>query len=260
MITEEGHRSIRALLDRKLATQADMDALEAAERKGYFNETLPSMTVSNGIATIPIHGILARGVSPIEKSCGVTDYNDIETDILEARNDQTVEAILLDIDSPGGAVNGLFEVAEEVLTTRDMKPIVAFTAGQMCSAAYFLGCCASAICAAPSSSVGSIGVILQVLDETKRLESLGYKVETFTSDPLKGTGARGTSLTDAQKEYLQSMVNEAAGHFKTHVRNNRRKVEESSMDGRVFTAESAKRLGLVDRVVRSISDAAAMLK
>lgn len=257
MITPEAHASILMVLDRKLKGEAQQ---QAADRVGGLGEDLPSMEIREGIAVIPVYGILARGVSAIEKSCGVCDYGDIETDLLEARNNPDVVGIVLNIDSPGGTVNGLFELSEEIKTTSDMKPTVAHTSGQMCSAAYYIASACSAITASQSASIGSVGVIMQVLDETKAFEMEGLKVETFRSDPMKAVGARGTSLSDDQRKYLQDMVDESANAFKDHVRRNRGKVEDSTLDGRVFTAETAKRLGLIDKIARSVEEAAKLIK
>ena len=254
-ILPESHAAICALIERKLKGET-----VAAEREGAFGEDLPSMTIENGIAYIPVHGILARGVSAIEKSCGVCDYCDVESDIVEARNNSEVQGIVLDIDSPGGAVNGLYECSAEIKTASEMKPVVCHTSGNMCSAAYHLAVSGSAVTATPSSTVGSVGCIIQVLDESKAFEMAGYKMETFRSDPMKAIGARGTSLTDSQKEFLQAVVDEAANEFKQHVRHNRRSIEESALDGRVFTAATAKRLKLIDEVVGSLAEAARLIK
>ena len=258
MITPEAHHSICMLLEKKL--KADFSNQKLEDREGFFGETLESMQIVDGIAYIPVKGILARGVSAIEKSCGVCDYGDIETDLLEASNDETVVGIVLDIDSPGGTVNGLYEVAQEIESVNAKKPVVAHTSGQMCSAAYYIAAACSAVTASPSSSVGSVGVIIQVLDETKALEMEGLKIETFRSDPMKAVGARGTSLTDDQRKYIQSIVDESAQGFKKHVMHNRRISDESALDGRVFSAETAKRLGFVDEVVKSARDASLLIK
>lgn len=257
MITPEAHASILMVLERKLKGASE---ILSAERTGGLGEDLPSMQIIDGIAIIPAYGIMARGVSAIEKSCGVCDYGDIETDLIEAKNNSEVSGIVLDIDSPGGTVNGLFELGDEIKTASESKPIVAHTSGQMCSAAYYLACACSAISASQSASVGSVGVIMQVLDETKAFEMEGLKIETFRSDPMKAVGARGTSLSDDQRKYLQAMVDESASVFKEHVRHNRRIVEDTALDGRVFTADTAKRLGMVDVIAKSALDASRLIK
>ena len=252
MITAESHRAVRQLVERAMA-----GGIEAREREGYFGP-LPSMTIGqNGIARIPIIGVLGRGLSGIEKSCGACSYDDVQTDIIECRSDSRVTGIVLDIDSPGGSVNGLYELGDEIMTTAESKPIIAFSAGQMCSAAYYIACCCNGITATVSSTGGSIGVILQLLDDSKAYEMQGLKVETIKSGEMKGTGAPGTQLTDNQRDYLQGLVDEASDKFKGLVMRQRALSDGSFLDGRVFTAETAARLGLIDRVVRSASEAEA---
>lgn len=254
MITPESHRAVRQLVERAMA-----GGVKAQEREGMFGP-LPSMTVGpNGIARIPVVGVLGRGLSPIEKSCGACSYDDVQTDIIECRSDSRITGVILEIDSPGGAVNGLYELGDEIMTTAESKPVIAFTAGQMCSAAYYIACCCSGIAATSSATVGSVGVILQLLDDSKAYEMAGLKVETIKSDELKGTGAPGTPLSDKQREYLQGLVDECCDEFKGLVVRQRALSDESSLDGRVFTAETAARLGLIDRVVRSISEAEEMI-
>jgi len=218
------------------------------------------MTVVRGVATIPIKGILSRCVSGIEKSCGVTDYTDICEDLDECMTDETIEAILLWIDSPGGSVSGLYECAACVAELAAVKPVVAFTDGQMASAAYFLACPANAIVATPSATVGSVGVILQLLDDVDMWKLQGIKVETIQSDELKGTGASGTRLTPLQREYLQAMVDEAATRFKGTVMQNRGSTVEAYLDGRLFSADAAATAGLIDEVVEEIEEAYLLLK
>lgn len=265
-ITPEAHRSIRWLLAQKLAGDsealaADLEKFKVAADRGtdIWGEVNPGMTADGGIARIPIQGILARGVSMIEKSCGVCDYEDVGEEVQEAATDPAISGILLDVDSPGGAINGLYECADLIAEAAKIKPVIAFTAGQMCSAAYYLSAGATAICATPSSDVGSIGCILQMLDDCGALALEGLKMETFRSDPLKATGASGAPLSDQQKAYLQALVDEAATNFKGWVSGHRRGVDGAAMDGRVFSAEVAMSMGLIDQIVGSDTEAASLI-
>ncbi len=265
MITPEMHATlcglVRSKLGESLAPAIDAKAPTMADRgKDIFGDQIESMSVENGVAVIPVCGVLANKVGLIEKSCGVCDYRDIQADIDEAYNDPRIDAVALNIDSPGGTVTGCYETADAIARLAEKKPMVAFTDGMMCSAAYYIAAPCKAIVATPSSVVGSIGCILQLLDDSKAWEMYGYKVETFRSDELKAVGASGTTLSDQQRVYLQELVDEGANRFKNWVSQHRRIDRGTGMDGRVFTADGAEAEGLIDRVVGSIADAIALAK
>lgn len=264
-ITADAHRSVRMVLDKKLgkglfeASQEDAGKILSAERVGLFGP-VESMRVVGRTAIIPVKGILARGVMPIEKSCGVTDYKDVSMDIREAVNDANIDSIFLDMDSPGGTCNGCHEAYEEILAASAVKPVVAFTEGQMCSACYYLASGAGEIVGTPSSVIGSIGVILQVLDASKAYEGAGYKMHVMRSGPYKAIGVDGDTVTEEQIQHLQETVDRLAGIFKSVVSNHRGITDEGSMDGRVFYgAQDAMNAGLVDRVVNNEQEALAIL-
>lgn len=268
MIRPETHRSIRGLLARKLgigmieSTEEDLkriqSALKSVERTGIFGP-LESSQVVNGVQIIPVKDVLARRVSSIEKSCGVTDYEDICKDLDEAAADANVIGVVLDIDSPGGAVNGLYECADCIAELAASKPVVAFTAGQMCSAAYYLALEATAIVATPSSEVGSVGCILQALDDSEAYRQAGYTMNTVRSDPMKCVGADGDTITPEQIAYLQSIVDEAAVRFKNLARRQRGASVEGACDGRVFSADGALAAGLIDQIVDDLDDALSII-
>lgn len=133
-ITTEGHRSIVWALEKKLAkgmieaSEADVNRILSVDREGMFGK-LESKTVKGTTAYIPVYDILSRRVSRIEKSCGVTDYADIQADLSESANDPNVSTILLCIDSPGGTVSGLYECFDAIEKANAIKPVIAFTGG-----------------------------------------------------------------------------------------------------------------------------------
>jgi len=160
-----------------------------------------------------------------------------------------VTTILLDVDSPGGVVGGVPELADLIADVDETKRVTAFTEGQMCSAAYWLACGAREIIATPSSEVGSIGVYMPWMDSTAAFAAQGVKVEVIknTGGTFKGMGMPGTSLTDDQRAHLQDRVDEIFGMFADHVTANRHTSTEA-MRGQTFMGKSAKKAGLVDRV------------
>ena len=126
---------------------------------GSEENTVPTTFERVGdIAVVPIQGVLDKRVSEMAKSSGAMGMDDIEKMLGEALTDDSISGILLDVDSPGGSVTGVPELAAKIAAASNQKPIVAYTDSLMASAAYWLSAGANAIFAAESATVGSIGV------------------------------------------------------------------------------------------------------
>jgi signal peptide peptidase SppA len=211
---------------------------------------IPLTEIRDGIAEIAIHGTMAR--RPNDLTRWLTEATDTEQ-VLEAVRlaaaDDSIESILLDIDSPGGSVAGVPELAEAVAEASRRKPIYAWTGGRMASAAYWIASQADGIFASPSARVGSIGVVVPFLDRSKAMEKDGLKMEVFASGKYKAAGMPGVSLTDEQRASIQADVEELFGDFKSAVLAKGRKISEESMQGQMFSARqaSARNLSRVEK-------------
>jgi signal peptide peptidase SppA len=166
----------------------------------------------------------------------------------EAAGREDVDALLLDIDSPGGTVNGTPELGQAVADAAKHKTVYAFSAGQMSSAAYWIASQADAIYATPSARVGSIGVLLPFVDSTEKLRDQGLKVEVFAAGKFKAMGTPGVSLTDEQRELIQSDIEEIAADFKAAVLARGRRIPDEAMEGQTFSARKAQRFNLAGMV------------
>jgi len=235
LITPEAHASLTDLV----ASQ-----LEVALSVSGKVEVEPAATVDDGLAVIPLQGVMLRRPDPIARFFGATDTEAVRAQVDLAAGDRSVGAILLDIDSPGGSINGTPELAAAVRNAAARKPVYAFSAGMMCSAAYWAGSQADVIYAAPSARVGSIGVLLPVVDRSEAFAKAGVKVEVFAAGRFKGAGVPGTSLTDDQRAWFQQGVEETWRRFKDGVRS-RRSVPDGAMEGQHFAAATARGHGLV---------------
>ena len=210
-----------------------------------------------GLATVRIHGTMLRQVSPRQKAisaiCGVRLCSMEETAaaLQQAAADPAVHTILLDIDSPGGTVNGTPELAQVVRTIAKDKHVYTFTAGQCCSAAYWVASQADVIYAAPSATVGSIGVILPVVDSSALYDRCGLKMEVFSAGKYKSTGMDGTSLTEEQRDRLTQQVNATWARFKQAV-TLRRSISEADMEGQTFYGLDCLANHLIDGILPSI--------
>lgn len=260
LITPEAHAALVRLFDE----HRSLDAAEFhAKREGVDacgNEVdLEQMEIKDGIAFIPIAGPIGRGFGKFEKGAGAVDVADLSSEMREAEENSTVKGVFLDIDSPGGMVSGTPEFAEVI--ERFSKPVYAFTGGDMCSAAYWIGATADKVLATKSSDVGSIGVYMPFMDLSKMAEQRGIKVDVISSGKFKGLGVPGTSLTADHRQFLKARVEEIAAMFSRHVWEHRGMgVDAEDMQGQVFIADSALEKKLIDAVVRDREEAVSMLK
>ncbi|MBK8434507.1 MAG: S49 family peptidase [Chloroflexi bacterium] len=130
-------------------------------------------TQAGGTMVIPVQGyIVPRSNRMLEEWFGVTGINRIKAQLREAMANPSVGRILFDVDSPGGSVEGVAELASEIVAARGKKPMTAVANGLMASAAYWIGSAADEIVVTPSGMVGSIGV-LAVHEEMSGLAGAG---------------------------------------------------------------------------------------
>ncbi len=230
---------------------------QAPAQGNAVDEKAQPYELREGLATVRIHGTMLRQVSPHQKAiaaiCGVRLCSMEETAaaLQQAAADPAVHTILLDIDSPGGTVNGTPELAQVVRAVAKDKHVYAFTAGQCCSAAYWVASQADVIYAAPSATVGSIGVILPVVDSSALYDRCGLKMEVFSAGKYKSTGMDGTSLTAEQRDRLTQQVNATWARFKQAV-NRRRSISEADMEGQSFYGVESRDIKIVDAVTSSL--------
>ncbi len=213
------------------------------------------MSVADGVATISITGPLLPTTDEFDRvMLGATSLDEVRSTVESAAADPAVTSIVLNIDSPGGTVRGTPEAADAIYEASKVKPVRAHTSGTMASAAYWLGSQATSISMTRSASVGSIGVMVPHIDQSKRAEMLGVKVELFTTGKFKAAGFPGTSLTESQRELIQERIDQVFGEFKSAVTRQGRKIPAEAMQGQTFYGPQAESLGLAT-VVRSASQA-----
>ena len=130
-------------------------------------------------AVIAIHGILTKKPGAFDDFLGMTSYEKIQEEIEEALSNKDIETILLDIDSPGGEVNGVFDLADFIYESRLKKRIVALANDDAYSAAYAIASSAEKVFMSRTSGVGSIGVIASHIDQSRFDEKQGIKYTTI---------------------------------------------------------------------------------
>ncbi len=170
----------------------------------------------------------------------------------KARKDDSVKAVLLRIDSPGGSAAATQEAAEELQRLKeDGKPVVVSMGDTAASGAYWLAAYGDKIYANPSTITGSIGVYMSYYDLQGLSQKIGISEEKIKSGAHKDIFSPFRPMTDEERQMTQDMVNTMYEQF-VHVVTEERHMDESTVrtlaDGRVFTGEQAQKAGLVDEM------------
>lgn len=249
-----------SLLERMPADEMDLESIGG--RLG-MQASDSRMEVTNGVAYIPVVGVLQPKANYMTRWFGGTATSQVEVDFRRAVSDSQIRAIVLLVDSPGGSAMGNEELAQTIFAARGSKPITAFVRGICASAAYYVASAADRIVASPSSSVGSIGTILFHADQSKMLEEWGITVTPIHHGRHKADGNPYQPLGEQGKQTLQAYVNAYGDQFVEAVARHRAITPSEVMDrfgqGKVFLASEALSLGLIDAVgaIESLHVAAA---
>jgi protease IV len=182
-----------------------------------------------------------------------------------AASDDSVRAVVLRVNSPGGSVTTSDIMYDALMRFRHNthKPVIASAQEVAASGAYYVSCGADKIIVNPTSIVGSIGVIFESFDFQDTLEKIGAREDSVKSAPLKDMGSPYKHLTPEARQIMQSMVDEYFARFKHIVVESRGIKDPDTLklvtDGRVFSGERAVTLGLADRTGR-LNDAIEMAR
>ncbi len=241
-------------VDRAINWRSPLAALKAASNPASSaGDPASRMSIENGVAVIPITGVLMKQVPWYFSWFGIdaTAYGDVAGDIQAAIANPQVRSILLRVESPGGQVAGVEIASEAIYAARKMKPVRAAIQDIGASGAYWLAAQAETISATPNAMVGSIGVYSVYLDSSKAAEKAGYKVHVVSSGAHKGMGVPGAAITEEQLVAMKEVVDGMAANFKADVARGRGRGLDQVGEwatGRVWLAGEAQKLGLVDSV------------
>lgn len=219
-------------------------------------EVLEKIKVQDGFARIRVSGILGKHLSSLEMMCaGGYDVGALENQAKAlAYHRPDVHTVLLSFNSPGGQASGIEEATGVLQELATRKRLVAYVDNECCSAAYWLATAAPEIYASPSSSVGSISAYIALVDQSKRYEKKGLKLELFRDGMLKGIGIPGKAMTPEEREFLQARVESSGKAFKAAVRAARPGADPSHLDGRWMSGREALDAGLVDGLFNTQDD------
>lgn len=232
------------------------DALDAISVQGFAGEHSEARTVmrmDGDIAVISMRGVLTKESLFITYGAATCGMRGIAETVAMCANDDSVKAILLDIDSPGGTVDGVEELASAIASANGKKAVYAYADGLMASAAYWAGSQARKIAAPASARVGSIGVILAHKDFSGALERAGIKISYLTAGKYKAMGNDAEPLSEEARAYLQEGLDGIYGMFLDAVARGRgfgaEDVRHNMADGKIYNGREALRLGLIDAVM-----------
>jgi signal peptide peptidase SppA len=250
--------AILAFLELKAAGGSVGDEiLSAIKADGIAASTrAAAMTASSSgsVAVLPLFGVISHRASMINSMSGPggTSIDRFTSQFRQCVNRPDVRAIVLDVDSPGGAVDGVAELAEEIYQARSKKTIVAVADCTMASAAYWIACSASELVASPSSRLGSIGVFGIHEDYSEALTQEGVKVTLVSAGKYKTEGNPYEPLSDSARGAMQEQVNGFYSMFVSAVARGRGvgagDVRNGFGQGRMVAARDAVRLRMADRV------------
>jgi len=254
-VATDGQRMTLGELSAMAAERAaDMKSRTGIDQRAPLYAASDLMPVIEGVAFIEIRGeLVAENDGAISPSSGFTGYDGIIAKVKAADGDAGVRGILLDIDSPGGEVAGLYECVASLMARRGTKPMRAVIRGCGASAA-----CAISICADPGevtiTDLGygcSIGTIMMHVDYSKSLEQDGIDVTLIMSGDHKADGNPFEPLPDDVRARLQSLCDQANNRFIAHVIAARGLDEEAvrGQQAQVFRGQEVVDAGIADKVM-----------
>lgn len=253
---EEAEGKILALNPLKANSfkRPDFSSLPEEQREDAYQEYLdfiqydPSMK----LGILNIEGTTVYRSTPFEALCGMTSYQRLER-TMKAQLAEGAKTVLMYVDSGGGEAYGMIETAQNLRNLADQAgaKIIAYVDGSSGSAAYGLTAVAHEVIANPSSRVGSIGVVVSLMNNSKQLEKDGLeRIYLYKGDNKVALDKDG-NFSESFLKTVEDMVAESYQDFTSHVASNRAMTQQDVINTQatVFTASAAKDLGLVDKLM-----------
>jgi protease-4 len=175
----------------------------------------------------------------------------IVKEIEDAQKDKNIKGVLLNVNSPGGAVPPSIEIAYAIKELKKHKPVIAYASGIMASGSYYASIYANKIIANPGSIVGSIGVIMQSANIAELMDTIGVKTQIVKQGTYKEAGTPTREWTKEEREELETLTKDTYDLFVSDVAKARGlKVEDAKKyaDAHIFSSKRAKEVGLIDDI------------
>jgi len=232
----------------------EFTSAEIRARIGEPSSSAPMTKRGGGVAVIPVRGVIAHRMGAMDESSGGTSTERIGAMLRQVMADDSVGTIVLDVDSPGGTVPGVHELADQIfeMRGRGTKRFVAVANSLMASAAYWIASQCDEIISIPSGRVGSIGVFAAHEDLSAALEKEGIKVTLVSYGKFKVEGNPFEALSAEGLAQMQGRVDQAGEQFSLDVARGRgvrvSAVKGGFGQGRALGASEARSVGLIDGI------------
>ena len=226
--------------------KAFLNGFESEERADYR----PYEFVA-GVAIIPIEGTLVQKLGEMRPYSGMTGYDGIRANLSMAMNDESVRAIVLDVDSPGGEVAGCFDLVDAIYAARSTKPVWSILTESAFSAAYAIASAASRVIVPRTGGTGSVGVICMHVDFSQALTKAGIEVTLIHFGAKKADGSDAKPLSKSALDRYQADVDTMGELFVETVSRNR-KLSTAKVRGTeagTFLGASGVEIGFADAVM-----------
>jgi len=187
----------------------------------------------------------------IKLSGPIMDADKILKEIEKAQKAKNIKGVLLNVNSPGGAVPPSIEISYAIKALRKHKPVIVYASGIIASGSYYASIYANKIIANPGSIVGSIGVIMESANVEKLMKTIGVETQIVKQGTYKEAGTPTRKWTDAEREELERLTKDTYTLFVSDVADARGlKVEDakSYADAHIFSSKRAKEVGLIDMI------------
>ena len=210
----------------------------------------PTYRIDKGVAIIPITGVLTKRPTILQSLFGGTSMEAVANQLRQAVSNPLVSSIVLDVDSPGGTVDGTGDLADAVAQIRKSHPVVAFVDGIMASAAYWIGSQADWVICPNTGEVGSIGVVQSHHDYSGADEQAGVKRSFIYAGKYKTAGSNSAPLSRDDAAYLQAGVDYIYSMFVDSVSKTRNLsvAQIIATQGKIYIGDQARTADLVDEV------------
>lgn len=243
-----------AMLEEIVIRHVAGEKLEAAEIQARIQgeAARPQDRQVQSVAVLPLFGTIIPRADFFDEASGATSAEKFGKQFAKLLADPTIDAIVIDCNSPGGQVGGIPELSQQIFNARGTKPIIAVANQMMASAAYWICTSADEVVVTPSADVGSVGVFAVHNDISAALDKAGMKLSIISAGKYKVEANPWQPLTPEAQASIQASVDEVYDAFVTAIARNRGvspdAVRNGFGEGRVVSASQAVALGMADRI------------
>ena len=197
------------------------------------------------------HELNSNNLQEINLAGPIMDASEIVKEIDEAADNDNIKGVLLNVDSPGGAVAPSIEIAYAIKRLQAKKPIIAYARGTMASGSYYASIWASEIMANPGSMIGSIGVIMEGADLSEVMSKIGIKSQIVQAGRYKQIGTQNRPWKKYEVNELNKVIQGTYDMFTADVAD-ARKLDITKRDlfanAHIFTSKQALAVHLIDKI------------